>query len=652
MCGITGVFAYGASSLRLDAGTLDRMTDSLAHRGPDDRGTHLDPGARVGLGHRRLSIIDLSAAGHQPMPNDDGSCWIVYNGEVYNHAEIRRELEAKGVRFRSRSDTEAILRLYEAVGEGCVERLNGMFAFAIFDAREGTLFLARDRIGVKPLYWADVGGHLVFGSEARALLLHPLVTRELDRASFYHNLTFLSTPAPATMYRGIQRLSPGHVMTVDRRGVRTRRYWDALDAPRLGAEEVADEAAVAGEIRTRLKNAVRDRMMSDVPFGVFLSGGIDSSANVALMAECSSLPVETFTVGYQGQGVDHLNELHHARRVAERYGTHHHEVVIDHRSVLDYLPGFVEHQDEPVFDPVCVPLYYVSKLARDSGIKVIQVGEGSDELFMGYGSYLDSIRYARRLAGMSKLPRALRAGLFAAASPVLRGIPGLLGVGGRLINWEEVLRRSVDEDVFWGGAILLGDREKAALVPGSAGASSWSVVAPFHEEIERRWPEADRAQRMSYVELRQRLPELLLQRVDKITMSVSLEGREPFLDYPLVEYVLRLPMHYKVGAGDTTKRILKRAIGDLLPDDLVHRRKQGFPAPMSQWVMEESFGRFVRETLRDSALVRDGVLDAGGVQRIAEEHFSRRRDRGALLWTLFNLTLWYRRWIRGEPSIG
>jgi len=650
MCGITGVFAYGAGTLRLDAGTLGRMTDALAHRGPDDRGTHLDPERGVGLGHRRLSIIDLSPLGHQPMANDDGTCWIVYNGEVYNHEAVRRELEATGVRFRSRCDTEVILRLYEAVGERCVERLNGMFAFAIWDAKRRRLFLARDRIGVKPLYWADVGGHFLFGSEARALLEHPLVSREMDGASFYHNLTFLSTPAPATMFRDVRKLAPGHRMTVDAAGVRVERWWDVLDAPRLAPAEVADENAVAHEIRERLRQAVRDRMMSDVPFGVFLSGGIDSSANVALMAQCSDLPVETFTVGYEGEGVGHLNELHHARRIAERYGTNHHEIVIDHKSVLDYLPSFVEHQDEPVFDPVCVPLYYVSKLARDHGIKVIQVGEGSDEQFAGYSFYLEAVRFAERLRPLRKAPRAVRATVYRALAPVLLGIPRVTGTARRLANWEELLRRSVDEDVFWGGAILLGDREKAELVPGGARHSSWGVLAPFYAEIDRRWPDADTVQRMTYVELRQRLPELLLQRVDKITMQVSLEGREPFLDYPFVEYVLRLPQRYKVGDGTTTKAILKKAVAGLLPDDLIHRRKQGFPAPMSAWVFEPEFGRFVRDVLDRSPLVRDGHLRAEGVRRIADEHFSRRRDRGALLWTLFNLSLWYRRWVRNEPA--
>ena len=643
MCGITGVYAYGRSRLDTDEATLGRMTDAIAHRGPDGRDLYYDPAGRVGLGHRRLSIIDV-AAGHQPMANDDGSIWIVYNGEVYNHAASRKRLEAKGVRFKTRCDTEVILRLYEERGPACVDELLGMFAFAIWDARRERLFLARDRIGIKPLYWCDTGGNFLFGSELRALFEHPSVTRTLDVASLYHHLSFMSTPAPSTMFEGIQKLGPGHRMTVDRSGVHIERWWDALDAPRLDPASYADEATVAREVRERLRVAVHDRMMSDVPFGVFLSGGIDSSACTALMAECSDLPVNSFTVGYEGKDTAHLNELHHARRIAERYHTNHHEVVINHRDVLDYLPGFMEHQDEPVADPVCVPLYYVSKLAADAGIKVIQVGEGSDELFMGYPPFLQTIHFYDRVTRpFQMLPLALRRGVYRALSPAM------LAVGRRAGSWEELLRRSVDEHPFWGGAIMLNDVEKAPLFPNRPpGISSWQTIAPFHAELDRRWPDADVVQHMSYIELRQRLPELLLARVDKITMSVSLEARVPFLDHRLVEYVLRLPAALKI-RGDQTKAILKKAVSDLLPDDLIHRRKQGFPAPMSQWVFEDEFGRYLRDTVLNSSLIRDGHLDGNVVRSYVDAHFSGQRDRGTLLWSIFNLSLWHRRWIAQDP---
>lgn len=642
MCGITGAFGFGASRFDLDEATLWRMTDAMAHRGPDGRAIHFDPARRVGLGHRRLSIIDL-AAGHQPMANDDGSVWIVFNGEIYNHAAIRARLEGRGARFRTRCDTEAILRLYEERGEECVHELQGMFAFAIWDAPRERLFLARDRIGIKPLYWCERSGHFLFASELAALLEHPAVPRALDRESFYHHLSFMSVPAPRTMFDGIAKLAPGHRAVVDRAGVRVERWWDALDAPRLAASELADEDAIAARVLERLRTGVRDRMMSDVPFGAFLSGGIDSSACVALMAEVSDLPINTFTVGYAGAGTDHLNELHHARRIAERYRTNHHEVVIGHREALDYLPRFLEYQDEPVADPVCVPLYYVSKLAADAGIKVIQVGEGSDELFMGYPPFLQLVRFHDRVSRpLRRLPRGVRAGVHALLGPAMRAIGRRAGV------WEELLRRSVDEHPFWGGAIPLVDREKAALLPWRPpGLSSWELIAPFHAEVDRRWPDADCVQHMTYVELRQRLPELLLARVDKITMSVSLEARVPFLDHRLVEYALRLPQAVKIRGG-VTKAILKHAVRDLLPHDLVHRRKQGFPAPISQWVFADEFGRYLRDSLLGSSLIREGLLDGGVVRGYVDAHWSGRKDLGALLWTLFDLTLWHRRWIEGR----
>jgi len=640
VCGIVGEFAYQAGSLALDEDTLWRMTDALEHRGPDDRGIHFDAERGVALGHRRLSIVDLGG-GHQPLANDDGSLWIVYNGEVYNHAELRKELEESGVRFRTRCDTEVILRMYQAVGRRCVERFDGMFAFAIWDSRERRVFLARDRIGIKPLYWSASGGRFLFASEPRALFEHPAMSRELDAESLYHHLSFLSTPAPQTMFAGVQKLPPGHWASVTADGIREEAYWDVLAAPPLPPEELQPEQA-ARTIRTRLRDSIEARMMSDVPFGVFLSGGVDSSANVALMSECSSLPVNTFTVAYEGPDVGHLNELDHARRVAAQYGANHREVVIDQRSLLSYLPEFIEHQDEPVADPVCVPLYYVSRLARDEGIKVVQVGEGSDELFLGYDLYREALRFSRLARPFRALPRPVRRGVYDVFGPALRF------VGHRALRWEELLRRSVDEDPFWGGAIVLGDRDKQGLMgPRSPNTSSWSVVEAIYAEIDRAWPHADAAQRMTFLELRQRLPELLLARVDKITMSVSLEARVPFLDHKLVEHALRLPVSLKLEGG-RTKAILKRAIEGLLPDDLVHRRKQGFPAPISQWLYTDDFGRHLTDVLTDSPLIRDGYLAREPVRAALDDHRSRRADRGSLLWVLFNLTLWYRRWILAE----
>ena len=649
MCGIIGVLLKGASAGALDEALLWRMTDSLAHRGPDDRGIHIDRAAGVGLGHRRLSIIELSELGHQPMASDDGAMWIVFNGEIYNHDAIRRELEADGVRFRSRSDTEAILRLYERDGDRCVERLLGMSAFAIWDGRRRRLLVARDRLGVKPLYWSHAGGQFVFGSEVRALLEHPSVRRTLDEESLWHNLTFLSTPAPRTLFQDVSKLPAGHRIVVDASGARVERWWDALDAPPLPPELLPDEEAAAQELRARLETAVRDRMMSDVPFGAFLSGGVDSSANVALMAACSSQPINTLTVSFAGAGVGHLNELEHARRIAKQYGTRHSEIMIDHRSLLDYLPTLVEHMDDPVVDPVCVPLYYVSRLAHESGVKVVQIGEGSDELFVGYPIYLQAIRFSERLRFLRKAGRLPRRLVHGAAIPLLRQLGRHRPK--RALEWAELTRRAMGEDVFLGGAIQLVDKDKRPLKPSGADHySSWSIVERFYRDVDARWPDADTAQRMTYVELRQRLPELLLSRVYHITMTVGVEGREPFLDHRLVEFALRLPQSMKV-QGCRTESILKKAVADLLPHDLLYRRKQGFPAPVALWAFEDEFGRVMRRTLEESPLIAAGLISGEVVRRFVDEHFGRRRDRGGILWTLFCLMLPYRRWLLGERSL-
>ena len=358
-----------------------RMAETLVHRGPDDHGAWSASGGRVALAHRRLSIIDLSTAASQPMGSDDGQVQLVFNGEIYNHADHRPSLEQHGHQYRTHADTETIVHLYEEYGEDCVDYLRGMFGFAIWDERREQLFLARDRIGVKPLYYTVRDGAFLFASEIKALLTHPLVARELDREALHHYLTFAATPAPWTLFNGIKKMPPGHVMTVSASGgIKMRRYWDPGafredDAPRPEWEYVE-------RLREKLRESVRLRMMSDVPFGVFLSGGLDSSLNVGLMSELMDRPVDTFSVNIEGD--DASDEFQWARRVAKEFGANHHEVTIDDQTFVDFFPKMVFHQDEPLADPVCVPIYYVADLARKNGTIVVQVGEGSDELFCGY----------------------------------------------------------------------------------------------------------------------------------------------------------------------------------------------------------------------------------------------------------------------------
>src|SRR4051794_5290200 len=379
MCGICGILAFG-DGFPADAALVERMRDTIAHRGPDDAGSWEDPAARVALGHRRLSIIDLSSAGHQPMSNEDRTVWITFNGEIYNHAALRDELQAKGHRYRSNTDTETIVHLYEEEGARCVERLHGMFAFAIWDGRRRELFLARDRLGVKPMYLAMLPGGLVFGSEIKALLEHPAVVPELDEESLSDYLTYAFVPPPRTMYRGIGKLAPAERVTVRADGRSTRDvYWSPFSSD--VAERVAgmSEAEMCEELLELLRRSIGKRMMSDVPFGVFLSGGLDSSTNVALMSQLSEGPVRTFSTAPRGHAA--YDELEYARIVAREFDTDHHEVIIDGDDMRASLPTLLYHQDEPLADWTSIPQHYVSKLVRDSGTIVVQAGEGADELF-------------------------------------------------------------------------------------------------------------------------------------------------------------------------------------------------------------------------------------------------------------------------------
>src|SRR5918995_1099141 len=387
MCGICGVWEYGATRGDVNRELVERMRDEMQHRGPDDAGELIFDEGRGGLGFRRLSIIDLSAAGHQPMRGCREDLWLVFNGEIYNHAALRQGLAARGHTYHSQTDSETIIHAYEERGSDFVYDIEGDYAIALWDAKLDQLVLVRDRIGVKPLYFYQKNGRFIFASEIKAILQHPSVTAEVDEDAMYHYLTFMTTPAPSTLFRDIKKIPAGHMLTVERNGeIRMKQYWDALPSR---VAEARTEAEHRAEILRLLRESIRKRMMSDVPFGVFLSGGVDSSANVALMSEQMSRPVETFTVGFTD--AEYLNELEQARRIAKQFGTNHHEVIISEKEMHEFLPQMVFHQDEPIADPVCVPLYYVSKLARDSGTIVVQVGEGSDEIFGGYdwfGTYL------------------------------------------------------------------------------------------------------------------------------------------------------------------------------------------------------------------------------------------------------------------------
>ncbi|HVG20033.1 MAG TPA: asparagine synthase (glutamine-hydrolyzing), partial [Blastocatellia bacterium] len=581
MCGICGIYEYGATEPDITHALVARMRDTLAHRGPDDAGVYVTEDRRVGLGNRRLSIVDLSPAGRNPMPNEDRTVWITFNGEIYNHRALRPALEESGHLYRSRTDTETIIHLYEERGLDFVRHLEGDFAIALWDHHERRLVLARDRIGVKPLYYTIAGGRLVFASEIKAILEHPAVRRDMDDEALYHYLTFLTTPAPQTLFAGIKKLPAGCLLTCDARGeVKVTRYWDAIVAdpdPSL----IRDERATAERIRQLLTESIEKRMMSDVPFGVFLSGGVDSTANVALMADLMDRPVRTFTVGFR----DHpkYNEMEEARDVAREYGTDHHEVLISQQDLLEFLPALVFHQDEPIADPVCVPTYYLSKLAREAGTTVIQVGEGSDELFCGYRDYTYYLKFHDYLwRHASKFPAPARRALAAAGLTLLKA--GANGFPGR---WRkaapDLLRRlGSGEDLFWSGSMIFDESHKQELITpaarermnaarnGRGDISSHSIVREDVERLLRAKPDADQLERMIYQELKLRLSELLLMRVDKMTMATSVEARVPFLDHKLVEFAMTIPRGMKYRNGET-KYVLKQALSGIIPDRVLKR---------------------------------------------------------------------------------
>lgn len=626
MCGIVGALTF-AGGFRVDSDYLAPMRDFMAHRGPDGAGTWVAADGVIGMAHRRLAIIDPGAAADQPMRSHDGRYVLVFNGEIYNHAEIRRELESRG-RHRwatDHSDTEVLLQAFAEWGIDCLHRFRGMFAFAMWDARERELWLVRDRIGIKPLYYSLHHGRLTFASEIKALLADPDQPRAVDEEALYHYLSFLTTPAPMTLFEGIRKLPGGTWLRIRADGTTHQyRYWDVWDhtEPLVG---VPDEE-IAERLLAELETAVAYRKVSDVPVGVFLSGGIDSSTNAALFSRGETEPVKTFSIGYEGDFQSYSNEFEWARKMAAEVGADHHELRLTLDDVLDFLPRMVELQDEPIADPVCVPVYYVSKLARDNGVVVAQVGEGADELFAGYPWWHRSLQLQQMSdrVGAKPLKGLAAAGLRASGRD-------------RDLRYEWLRRAAVGQPIFWSGAESFTERQKQdllspRLVRKFADITSWDAIAPIHERFTDKAWEPSRLNWMSYVDLNLRLPELLLMRVDKMSMGVSLEARVPFLDHEFVALAMSIPTEVKM-RGEETKHILKRAVRGVIPDELIDRPKQGFGVPIAEYVLQDLHDVADRE-LRDFCKATD-LLDS---HHVAE----RLRSPDTSVWPLLNLAMWHR----------
>lgn len=669
MCGIAGIFSYSGQSC-IDSEILTAMRETMVHRGPDGGANWISSDHKVGLAHRRLSIIDLSTAASQPMCNEDESIWIAFNGEIYNHQPLRDELRAAGHRFRTdHSDTEVLVHGYEQWGmDGLLQRLNGDFTFAIWDGEKKSLWLARDRVGVKPAYFSMQDGLFLFASEIKAILAYPAVKRDIDPVAMYHYLSFLTTPAPLTMFKGIFKLPAGHYVRVEAGGgFSATRYWDAVPGAGISPEDVAGLSEKALEdfyvngIRTRLDQAVERRMVADVPVGVFLSGGVDSSTNVALMSRYTERPLETFSVGFSDHV--HLNELDYAKSIANKFSTNHHEILINEQDMVGYIDDLVHSQDEPIADWVCIPLYFVSKLAHDNGVKVVQVGEGSDEQFSGYASYMGYQRlYHRYWQPFRKLlPQAAQRGIASMALAAARHNPKLE------IYADIIDRASRNREHFWSGATVFWESQKTKLINKSCiqvpeyarslldsgllpqsylQTDSFNIISSFLQCFDQKQPEQDALTRMIYNEFKLRLPELLLMRVDKIAMSVSLEARVPFLDHELVQFTMDIPEKWKTKGGEA-KYLLKKAVEGLIPNEIIYRKKMGFGAPMSQW-LKGDFGKHVKSSVLNSELMKRGYFNVSYIESMFHDHQNGKRDTSLYIWTLFNLTAWFDYWVNSN----
>ncbi|HEY2432289.1 MAG TPA: asparagine synthase (glutamine-hydrolyzing) [Vicinamibacterales bacterium] len=635
MCGIAGIVASDSRD-RLTAdeqARLGAMRDIITHRGPDDAGTYCDGVA--GLAHRRLSIVDL-AAGHQPLANEDGSIWVVFNGEIYNHAEIRSELEARGHVYRTRSDTETIVHAYEQWGDGCVERFRGMFALALWDAPRRRLLLVRDRLGIKPLYWAMRQGRLLFGSEIKALLASGLVRAEANEQAVPELLGSRYVSGTETLFRGVNRLLPGHLLVLENGHATTRQWWDVPTGRRTAEIAALSDGAAVAEFRRRLEEAVRTRLMADVPLGMFLSGGIDSSAIAALMAGMIDRPLETFSVAFKQHA---YSELHFARTVATAIKATSHEIVIDERDFFGALPRLVWHEDEPIAHPSSVPLYFVSKLASEH-VKVVLTGEGSDELLAGYGKYPRALANWRAGAIWQLAPAVLRD--FVAQ----RVVPRLGGRAGRYAARSFLAMPRTPEAMFFDNFASIGLRRQAALLaPRLAPLATASVYTASRAYFDRPNGHSSTLDRLLYADLKTYLVELLMKQ-DQMSMAASIESRVPFLDHHLVEFAAQLPARLKL-RGLTTKWILREAVKPLLPAAILTRRKMGFPVPFGIWLRGRGAG-LARDVLLDTRARQRGLTDPAAVAALIDGHADGTLDGGDALWALMNLELWYRTFVDGD----
>ncbi|MEW6608597.1 MAG: asparagine synthase (glutamine-hydrolyzing) [bacterium] len=630
MCGICGYLTWGEKTVQQEI--VHQMCEVIRHRGPDEEGIYVEK--NIGLGMRRLNIIDL-VTGHQPIHNEDKTIWVVYNGEIYNFQEIRKSLEKNGHRFYTQTDTEVIVHLYEEMGTRCVEKLNGMFGFALRDKQRNRLFLARDRIGIKPLHYARVNNQFIFGSEIKAILVHPDVNREIDLTSLDKYLTYEYIPAPQTIFKQIKKIPPGHILTINQAGeLRTEQYWDISFKH---DERIKSEEEYAEELLSLLKDAVKRRLISDVPLGVFLSGGIDSSTVTALMSELVPGQVKTFSIGFEDKSFD---ESCYARKVAQYFGTSHYEEILSPNKLIELVPVIADVLDEPLGDASIIPTYLLSKFTRKY-VTVTLGGDGGDELFAGYPTY-----QAHRLAGFyEKIPSIIRQSMI---EKVISHLP----VSTSNISFDFQTKKFISgipypseiRNYIWLGSF--SPEEKKDLLSNEV---CDILKNDTFEDIKIYLAKTDAQsllERLLYLDMKFYLQEDILAKVDRASMANSLEVRAPFLDYTFVEFVANLPPHLKL-QNLTTKYILKQAVNNLLPKGIANRKKKGFGIPIAKWFKQELKG-FILDVFAESKIKQEGFFNYNYIKQLLTDHFENKKDNRKGLWTLLVFELWYEKYIKGK----
>lgn len=633
MCGIAGkLFLDGQEPV--DPRLIDSMMATISHRGPDGQGKYVT--GPVGLGHTRLAIIDLST-GDQPMTNERGTVWVVFNGEIYNFQELREDLIKRGHVFRSASDTEVIVHAYEEYGPDCVRHFQGMFAFALWDADEKVLFVARDRVGIKPLYYVDTGKALLFASEIKALLCAPEVRREVEPEVVHRFLTFLYLPGDLTLLKGIRKLNPGHYLIVRNGRISFHQYWDLRFSETQGCGSLAESCA---ELERLLRRSVREHMISDVPVGVLLSGGVDSSVVLSCAVQETSKRINTFTIGFGGEEFD--DERPFAKLVAERFGTDHHEITISPRDFREFLPSYVRHMEEPVCEAPAIALHFVSKLARER-VKVVLSGEGGDEAFGGYQTYRNLLLLERVKKMAGPLNRLLSSGL---------GWMGQFNGFGRFRKYAPLFETALPEYYFSRVSTPFSyfNARRGELCTedflSSTNERDEKLISDLFRQVDGQRINQPELNRMLYVDTKTWLPDDLLIKADRMTMANALELRVPLLDHRVLEFAAGLPPAFKV-KGWNTKRILKEAFKNRIPREVIERRKTGLPVPLRRW-MRDDLKQYLRETVLSTRATSRGYFEKKGIEQLLERNGN---DGGLMkeVFALLTLELWHGEFV-DQPS--